>query len=409
MFIYGKLSVYILGIIKFGRLLDEKILSIIGLSCVLLLNPLTNLKVHAEVGLEPLLTKEEIVKEMEVEREKQVEYHINEYKSLASENRQTYLMNYGLDDKVSLNRSADNSVDLNSIENYFEDKLDKAYIYTMDDNGYVYNEEGDILEKLDLQEETFLAEDNSNVSSITPQSVTLDSTINGYNSGAFVRQTTFTGYKGIKTTFLLPTDSYFETPNINVTGYLYNGLDVLSSTYPTGYKLEAGLQYSETSDNYSASIRPHGSTQIFKPEGYTVNAPRYKAGTSITSNLLYDTTSSKIKYFVDGTNINGVNQYIYFYYGKSFSSSEIASLCVKRVTALAKEGYTGTNIGNVQVTYTSTVVTSNSGSTSNLTSSMLNTHKYNGKTYGTSDNPSTGITKSGNLNTQKIIINTTGF
>jgi len=30
-------------------------------------------------------------------------------------------------------------------------------------------------------------------------SVTLDNTINGYASGAFVRQTTTTGYKGIKT------------------------------------------------------------------------------------------------------------------------------------------------------------------------------------------------------------------
>ena len=136
---------------------------------------------------------------------------------------------------------------------------------------------------------------------------------------------------------------------------------------------------------------------------------RYKAGSSIVSNLLYDTSSSQVKCFVDGTNVNNQSQYIYFYYTKVLTAKEQAALCVKRNTALAKTGWTGTKIGKVQVTYTSTSVTKLNGTTSNLTSSMLSTHRYNGKTFGTADNPSVGITKTGNVDTQKIIIDTTGY
>ncbi|MGX1830366.1 hypothetical protein ACWIE6_19115 [Paenibacillus taichungensis] len=282
----------------------------------------------------------------------------------------------------------------------------------MDDLGYVYDKEGDVVKKLELDLSAVSADSSALVEqgAITPLAVAIDSTIAGSNTGAFVRQTTNSGYKAIRTAFILPTDPYFEVPSALVTGYLYNGLDVLSSAYPgTGFKVEDGLQYSETLDDYAASIRPIGFSQDFTPEGYSKPAPRYKAGTSIVSNLLYDTASSQVKYFVESTNINGASQYIYFYYSKSLSASELAALAVKRVTALAKEWWTGTNIGSVQVTYTSTTVTSNSGTTSNLTSSMLNAHKYNSKTHGTSDNPSTGITKSGNVDTKKIIINTTGF
>lgn len=141
----------------------------------------------------------------------------------------------------------------------------------------------------------------------------------------------------------------------------------------------------------------------------TLTQPRYKAGTSIVSNLLYDTSLSQVKCFVDGTNVNNQSQYIYFYYTKALTAKEQAALCVERNTALAKTGWTGTKIGSVQVTYTSTSVTKLKGTTSNLPSSMLSTHRYNGKTFGTADNPLVGITKTGNVDTQKIIIETNGY
>lgn len=393
----------------------KKVLSSIALTS-LLFSSLFSVSASAaeQLGEGPLFSKEEVIKQMELEKEKQVQYHIDEYLGLDSQGRQSYLQEYNSDSELSA-RSFNislNNVEESQLEQVFEEKIDNAYIYTMDDLGYIYDKEGDVVEKLDLD----LTEDSVDnptlveQSAISPLAVPIDSTISGSNTGAFVRQTTNSGYKAIRTTFILPTDPYFEVPLATATGYLYNGLDVLSSAYPgTGFKIEAGLQYSENLDDYAASIRPLGSSQMFVPEGYTKAPPRYKAGTSIVSNLLYDTASSQVKYFVDGTNINGTSQYIYFYYSKSLSASELAALAVKRVTAIANEGWKGTNIGSVQVTYTSTTVTSNSGTTSNLTSSMLNAHKYNSKTHGTSDNPSTGITKSGNVDTQKIIINTTGF
>lgn len=391
----------------------KKVLSSIALTS-LLFSSLFSVSASAAEQLAdgPLFSKEEVIKQIKIEKEKQVQYHIDEYLGLDSQERQSYLQEYNSDSELSASsfNVSLNNVEENQLEQVFEEKIDNAYIYTMDDLGYIYDKEGDVIEKLDLTVDSVDTPALVEQSVITPFAVPVDSTISGGNTGAFVRQTTNSGYKAIRTAFILPTDPYFEVPLATATGYLYNGLDVLSSAYPgTGFKVEAGLQYSENLDDYAASIRPLGSSQMFVPENYTKAPPRYKAGTSIVSNLLYDNASSQVKYFVDGTNINGASQYIYFYYSKSLSASELAALAVKRVTAIAKEGWTGTNIGSVQVTYTSTTVTSNSGTTSNLTSSMLNAHKYNGKTHGTSDNPSTGITKSGNIDTQKIIINTTGF
>lgn len=393
----------------------KKVLSSIALTS-LLFSSLFSVSASAaeQLGEGPLFSKEQVINQMQLEKEKQVQYHIDEYFGLNNQERQSYLQEYSSASdlgaapfEVSLN-----NVNESGLEQVFEEKIDNAYIYTMDDLGYIYDKDGEVVEKLDLETPSLDSAAITEESVITPYAVSVDSTISGSNTGAFVRQTTSSGYKGIRTAFILPTASYFNVPDATTTtGYLYNGLDVLSSAYPgTGFKVEAGLQWSQALNNYAASIRPLGSGQIFSPEGYGTNIPlRYKQGTNIVSNLLYDTASSQVKYFVDGTNINGANQYIYFYYTKALSSSELAALAVKRVTAIAKEGWTGTSLGSVQVTYTSTTVTSNSGTTSNLTSSMLNAHKYNNKTYGTSDNPSTGITKTGNVDTQKIIINTTGY
>jgi hypothetical protein len=360
----------------------------------------------------PPQKKAVIKKEIDAERQKQLNYHINEIIGLNEKSEQiAYLSQYGFDVKQIKTTSdvtyrspeSDLPVSEDIVRGHFETLLENAYIYTMDDYGYVYDREGNVVNKLDLKQE----QESNTTFSIT--SASLDSSINGFNTGAFVRQTTKSGYKGIRTTFTLPTDSKFETPSSSVAGYLYNGIDVLSSSYVSGYKLEGGLQYSETYDNYTASIHPQGLSQDVIPEGYSSAPPRYAQGTTIVSNLLYDTSSSQFKYFVNGTNVNGDSQYIYFYYSKPLSSSEIAALTVKRVTALAKTGYSGENIGLVEVKYDDTVVTSNSGTTSSMTSSILSNHTYNGKTYGTSDSPSSAVTKSGSIPAQKIIVDTTGY
>ncbi|MDU4697847.1 MULTISPECIES: hypothetical protein [Paenibacillus] len=381
---------------------------LVGFSLLLVSNSFLNL-VKAEENPQPQ-SKAEIKKQIDVERQKQINYHIKEIESLKKGSEQlSYLSEYGFDTKniktttnaTYRNLDSDLSISEEITSDYFEELLENAYIFTMDENGYVYDREGEVVNKLDLKEEQA-----TGTNSI--MSASLDTSISGYNTGAFVRQTTKSGYKGIRTTFTLPTDTKFETPSSGVTGYLYNGIDVLSSSN-VGYKLEGGLQYSETYDNYSASIHPQGLSQNAIPEGYSSAPPRYAQDTAIVSNLLYDTSSSQFKYFVNGINVKGDSQYIYFYYSKSFTSNEIAALAVKRVTALAKAGYTGENIGKVEVKYDETAVTSNSGTTSSMTSSILSTHTYNGKTYGTSDTPSSAVTKSGEVSAQKIIVDTTNF
>lgn len=174
--------------------------------------------------------------------------------------------------------------------------------------------------------------------------------------------------------------------------------------------VEAGFQYSTQYQNYAASIRPLGQDPIHIPEGYTDVPPRYKNGTSTISNLLYDNVSSQFKYFVTGTNVNNVGQYIYFYYYKPLTSQNLQDMVVKRVAAIAKNSWTGTEIGELTVSYTGTEITKvSNGTTTDLTSSLLITHNYGGKIYGTADNVnSTGsVTKtpsSGNIASQTITL-----
>lgn len=391
----------------------KRTLLFLGLSLLLAATPFTG-SVNAEGESAPTPQSKEVIrKQIDNEREKQVQYHIQEFKSLDKSARQSFLSDYNY--PVQEQRLSLDSIDSEQyVESYFEDLLANAYIYTMDDNGYVYDKEGDVVNQLDLSEasrqDTEIAPDTLSETGISPAAVTVDTSINGSNTGAFARQVTTSGYKGIKTSFILPTDNYFNTPDSTVVGYLYNGIDVLSSSQLSGYKLEGGLQYSEEYDNYTAIIHPLGIPQNAIPQGYTTEPPRYAQGTPVISNLLYDTASAQFKYFVNGTNVNGVSQYIYFYYNdKTLTSTEISALTVKRVVALAKTGYAGTNIGNVQVTYTGTTVTTTSGSTVDLTSAMLSNHYYNGKTHGTADTPASAVTKAGGITTQKINVNTTGF
>ena len=177
----------------------------------------------------PPQKKAVIKKEIDAERQKQLNYHINEIIGLNEKSEQiAYLSQYGFDVKQIKTTSdvtyrspeSDLPVSEDIVRGHFETLLENAYIYTMDDYGYVYDREGNVVNKLDLKQE----QESNTTFSIT--SASLDSSINGFNTGAFVRQTTKSGYKGIRTTFTLPTDSKFETPSSSVAGYLYNGIDV---------------------------------------------------------------------------------------------------------------------------------------------------------------------------------------
>lgn len=356
---------------------------------------------------------------MEKALQDQISYHVEEYLNLSKSSKVEYLQEYGITAKSSLRMSRvtqDTYLSENQVEKAFEDTLENAYIYTMDENGYVYDKEGDVINKIDLNIENSNQNAITNINNIKAQrlaNTTIDSSINGYNSGAFSRQVTGSGYSGIKTTLTLPTATNISVANSSVIGYLYNGID----TVPTGaggYKLEAGLQYSPATSGYTASIHPQNQSQNAVPDGPDANysntnlPKRYKPGTSITHNLIYDTSSSQFKYFVNGTNVNGTSQYIYFYYHKSLTSDQLNDMHVKRVAALAKEGYAGESIGKINLQYTDTQITNIAGTTVSLTSAKLDSLQKNGKIYGTADNPSGKITKtptSGNIASQSITIN----
>ncbi|AUO05293.1 hypothetical protein KSP24_07760 [Paenibacillus sp. AK121] len=377
----------------------KKHLAIAGLALIIGMAPLTSVK--AEGSAVPL-DKEIVKQQIDKDRIDQVKFHLNELAHLNKTDGSDYLSEFGIEVNKKSISASESTYNNESVKDEFENLLDNAYIYTMDDNGFVYDKNGEVVNKVDINEQEF---DNSD--SISLQAY-VDPTIGGSDTGAFARQVTSTGYKGIRTSFVLPSSPAINTPN-SVSGYLYNGIDVLSSLYPDGYKIEGGVQYSQAKNDYQAIIRPKGLTQNPIPDGYSSAAPRYKAGTSIISNILYDTTTSKFKYFVNGTNVNGVNQYILFTYGKSLSNSEISNLAVKRVTALAKNDYSGGNIGKVTVNYSSTEVTRLDGTTTQMTQGMLSSHNFGGKIHGTSDTPSGAVSKSGSVSSQTVSVNTVGF
>ncbi|MFT9370374.1 hypothetical protein [Paenibacillus polymyxa] len=377
----------------------KKHLAIAGLALIIGMAPLTSVK--AEGSAVPL-DKEIVKQQIDKDRIDQVKFHLNELAHLNKTDESDYLSEFGIEVNKKSISASESTYNNESVKDEFENLLDNAYIYTMDDNGFVYDKNGEVVNKVDINEQEL---DNSD--SISLQAY-VDPTIGGSDTGAFARQVTSTGYKGIRTSFVLPSSPAINTPN-SVSGYLYNGIDVLSSLYPDGYKIEGGVQYSQAKNDYQAIIRPKGLTQNPIPDGYSSAAPRYKAGTSIISNILYDTTTSKFKYFVNGTNVNGVNQYILFTYGKSLSNSEISNLAVKRVTALAKNDYSGGNIGKVTVNYSSTEVTRLDGTTTQMTQGMLSSHNFGGKIHGTSDTPSGAVSKSGSVSSQTVSVNTVGF
>jgi hypothetical protein len=331
----------------------------------------------------------EVKREIDAERVKQVKFHLNEYKKLHSDEKAAFLAPYVSSVK---GKNSTNTLNETEVETLFNDTLENAYIFTMDENGFVYDKNGTVVNKLEVGPAT---KEKSNEVSIQ----SLNTGIFGNSSGAFIRQTTALGYKGIRTTLTLPAPANITPSDSTVVGYLYNGLDVYhesGTTLTTGFAVEAGLQYSTTTQSYTASIHPQGNVQDAIPEGTTVVPPRYMHSTSMVMNLIYDTTSSQYKFFVNGTNVNNVNQYIYFYYSQTLNATDLQDMVAKRVTALAKVGWTGTEIGDLTVSYSGAELTKIDGTTTNMTSSLLSTHTFNSsKIYGTADNvDSTGsVTK----------------
>ncbi|URJ46272.1 hypothetical protein MF628_000788 [Paenibacillus polymyxa] len=379
----------------------KKHLAIAGLALIIGMAPLTSVK--AEGSAVPL-DKDVVKQQIDKDRIDQVKFHLNELAHLNKTDRSDYLSEFGIEVNKKSISASESTYNNESLKDEFENILDNAYIYTMDDNGFVYDKNGEVVNEIDLNKKEEGVENN-----IALQRATIDPNILGSNSGAFARQVTATGYKGIRTTFTLPSYPAINAPNGSVAGYLYNGIDVLSSSYLSGFKLEAGLQYSQAQNSYTAVIHPQGTLQNPIPDGSTSVPPRYKAGTNVISNVFYDTTTSRFKYFVNGTNVNGTNQYLLFTYSKPLSSSEVSNLVVKRVTALAKENYSGGDIGKVTVNYSGTEVTRIDGSTTDLTQGILSSHTYNGKTFGTCDTPSGAISKSGSVPYQTVTVNTVGF
>lgn len=389
------------------------------LSAVLLLSTFP-VAVHAQEADNGPRAKSEVRQEIEQALQQQVEEQVQEYESLTSnEAKKEYIQEFGEAQQsvYSIQSTTEESPPSETeAKEIFEETLADAYVYTMDENGYVYDREGEVANRVDVSQ---TANDDASAPaesrSFAVQAAAAN-TINGAASGAFARQETSAGYRSISTTLTLPTEANISVPNDSIVAYLYTGIDVkpTSSTTNGGYKVEAGLQYSPVTKSYTASIHPQNSAQNAIPTGPSEYAgqlpPRYKAGTSIVGNLKYDPDSSQFKYFVNGTNVSGQPQYIYFYYSKALDSSQLADMHVKRVTALATDNYTDQNIGRVKVQYTDTTITNTSGTTVALTSAKLDTITSGNRVYGTADSPSQYVTKSPDafsIASQLITVDTT--
>ncbi|WP_287023338.1 hypothetical protein [Cohnella sp.] len=235
--------------------------------------------------------------------------------------------------------------------------------------------------------------------------------INGDNSGPFIRQTSVKGYIGSRTQFTLPSKTGgFNIPTAGATGYIYNGLDYNIETGSNSFSMEGGVQASQANNNFLAYIRVNGRSLVFTDDGNNPGnyPPRYKAGTAYTSNLRYEVSTGKAKYYASGTNVNGVAQNLSFTYSKSFTSTELANMRAKRVLgigyvdpATGTQNYDGTqDLGVISLNYTSATLLKTDGTTTvNYNTSLLDTDLYNNKIYGTAYWPSSAVTYSPTLGT----------
>ncbi|MDH7507409.1 MAG: hypothetical protein QHH15_06475 [Candidatus Thermoplasmatota archaeon] len=116
-----------------------------------------------------------------------------------------------------------------------------------------------------------------------------------------------------------------------------------------------------------------------------ITPKRFKAKTRLTQNLRYEPANSKVKYYANGTAIDGTSQSVIFAASKTFTSTQQAKLRVGRLTGIAYNGYNGTQkVGYINAKYSGALLLHKDGSTQYyLNSNYLDNWVYNGKTYGT--------------------------
>lgn len=337
-------------------------------------------------------SKVKYLEEIEKIKTEEIQYHIKEFKKLNSDKKISYAKGIGISEPLLNDEIFSKKI---------KEKIEQAYIYYMDENGNVYNKNG-FLKKLDITSKSSVADKKNTVKIYA---LPTNPSINGAETGAFVRQTTYEGYMGSRTEFRLPTKSNNE---ISQNGFIYNGLIHDNSSFD----MEGGLQYSYTFDNYSAYIGVNGGALLYLDDSRsgTNYPPRFKSNTWFISNLRYEPANSKIKYYASGTNVNNESQLLIFSNNKSFTTTQRNQMRARRVTGLAEENYDGTqNIGNIDVTYSNSTLLKSNNTSVNYNTSYLDEWLLNGKIMGTVDWPSSKITKtptSGDISNQRHIIDT---
>jgi hypothetical protein len=338
--------------------------------------------------------------EIEQLRAEEVDYQLEQYKNMDKLEQAVYLNN--------LNETAAlyvNDLSEDEIEQIIKENIDNAYVYYVTEDGRVFSEDGYVgdLEYDDVpigfnEEETFAAD---------------ATTINGQDTGAFIRQLSKPGYMGIYSTYTLPnttsnTANYINCRN-NSVGYIYN---IISAGINNGsFDMEGGMQFNTVKLDYSPYVRINGGGLNFTDlTGATPK--RYLKNTSVTQNLRYEPANSKIKYYANGTNIDGQKQSVVLGYAQTFTNVQLNGLRAGRVTGLACTNFNGTtNLGTLIVSYTNTQLCKSSSTGSynmvNLTTSLLDSWTSNNKVYGTSSYPASKCSvspTSGTITSQKHTI-----
>lgn len=352
--------------------------------------------------------------EIEKIKQEEVEYQLQTYKDFAFLDKVVFL------EKIGKNISNPLEIDnYAAIEEKIRESLDDSYIYYITSDGKIYNGNGYIKDMTLINQP--VAKETGNVA--------LASTyINGQNTGAFIRQTSVSGYMGISSSFKTPVNSvnstnYVTTPDDITSGYIYNLLILEDDSFKGGYfTMEGGLKHSHKYTNYSAYIKVGAGDMLmqeFGSEGETdsngnlVYPPRFAADASITHNLRYEPANKKIKYYVTGKNINGESQSLLFAYEQTFTATQLNNMHSGRVTGIGREAYNGTdNLGSIIVSYSNTkLCKSTTGTTYSMVdmkTSLLDTMLNGSKIMGTADFPVGRCTKaplSGTIVTQKHTIN----
>ncbi|WP_033396601.1 hypothetical protein, partial [Cohnella laeviribosi] len=267
-------------------------------------------------------TKEDILNEIAKIKVEDAAYYLDELKQQSYTQKARTLSQFGFNTSEVSNE--------NILKEVAQEMVDQSYIYYMDESGVVYDKNANVLAQLDVSS----APDADPATSVSTKGkvTTLaynNPRINGDNSGPFIRQTSVKGYIGSRTQFTLPskTSGGIDIPTTGATGYIYNGLDYNIETGSNSFSMEGGVQASQANNNFSAYIRVNGGSLVFTDDGNNPGnyPPRYKAGTAYTSNLRYEVSTGKVKYYASGTNVNGVAQNLSFTYSKSFTSTELAN------------------------------------------------------------------------------------